>query len=69
MSVISGSRLRQALRGAERAGFEVSVCHAGHVWGHIVAPNGQRFAVWSTPKDSDIAARMIGRFVTRNKEA
>lgn len=62
-------QVERALRDAERAGFDISVRHAGHVWGHVVAPNRQRFAVWSTPKDSDVAARMIRRFMARNREA
>ncbi len=34
----------------------------------VVAPNGQRLRVWSTPKDADIAARLIRRFVQKNQE-
>jgi hypothetical protein len=42
--------------------------HQGHTWGHVVGRNGQRFRVWSTPKDADVAARMIRRFVLSNRE-
>jgi hypothetical protein len=44
------------------------VRHAGHTWGVVLAPNGQRLRVWSTPKDADIAARLIRRFVQKNQE-
>jgi lysophospholipid acyltransferase (LPLAT)-like uncharacterized protein len=57
-----------ALRFAEEEGCVVEVRHSGHTWGHVVAPNGQRSRVWSTPKDADVAARMIRRFALRNKE-
>lgn len=61
-------QVEQALQDAEKAGFVIDVRHAGHTWGHVVAPNGQRFSVWSTPKDADVAARMIRRFVVRNRK-
>lgn len=62
-------QVEDALRHAESEGFEVQVRHAGHTWGYVVAPSGQRLTVWSTPKDADVSARMIRRFVARNKEA
>jgi hypothetical protein len=34
----------------------------------VVAANGQRLRVWSTPKDADLAAKMVRRFAQRNKE-
>jgi len=58
-----------ALRSAEREGCTVEVRHSGHTWGLVVAPNGQRLRVWSTPKNADIAAKMIRRFSRNNKEA
>ena len=61
-------QVEQALRYAESEGCEVEVLHAGHTWGPVVAPNGQRLRVWSTPKDADIAARLIRRFVQKNQE-
>lgn len=61
-------QVEAALQHAESEGFEVQVRHSGHTWGHVVAPNEQRLRVWSTPKDADIAARIIRRFVQRNKE-
>lgn len=56
------------LRFAEQAGCSVEVLHAGHTWGQLVAPNGQRLRVWSTPKNVDVAARMIRRIALGNKE-
>lgn len=43
-------QVEQALRFAEGEGCEVEVRHAGHTWGHVVAPDGQRLRVWSTPR-------------------
>lgn len=57
-----------ALQHAEAEGCEVIVRHSGHTWGYVLAHNGQRLSVWSTPKNADIAARMIRRFVQRHKE-
>ena len=61
-------QVEAALRFAEEQGCFIEVRHAGHTWGHVVAVNGQRLRVWSTPKDADVAARMIRRFVLRNQE-
>ena len=61
-------QVETALRFAEQEGCLVEVRHSGHTWGHVVAPNGQRIRVWSTPKNADVAARMIRRFVLNNKE-
>ncbi len=61
-------QVESALRFAESEGCKVEVRHSGHTWGHVVAPNRQRFRVWSTPKDADVAARMIRRFALSNKE-
>lgn len=61
-------QVEAALRFAEAEGCQIDVLHSGHTWGHVVAPNGQRFRVWSTPKDADVAAKMIHRFALRNKE-
>jgi lysophospholipid acyltransferase (LPLAT)-like uncharacterized protein len=61
-------QVEAALRFAEEEGCVVEVRHSGHTWGHVVAPNGQRFRVWSTPKDADVAALMIRRFVLGNRE-
>jgi hypothetical protein len=57
-----------ALRFAENEGCHIKVVHSGHTWGVVVAPNAQRHRVWSTPKDADVAAKMIRRFVLKNKE-
>jgi hypothetical protein len=61
-------QVEAALRFAEQEGCSVEVLHAGHTWGQLVAPNGQRLRVWSTPKNADVAARMIRRFALGNKE-
>ncbi len=61
-------QVEAALRFAEEEGCQIDVLHSGHTWGQVVAPNGQRFRVWSTPKDADVAAKMIRRFALRNKE-
>ena len=58
--------VERALQYAESKGCFVEVRHAGHVWGHVVAPNGQRLAVFSTPKNQDTAAKIIRRFVDKN---
>lgn len=62
-------QVEAALRFAEAEGCTVEVSHSGHTWGLVVAPNGQRLRVWSTSKDPDVAARMIRRFATGNKES
>ena len=62
-------QLEAALRFAEEEGCRVEVLHSGHTWGVVVAPNGQRLRVWSTPKDADVAAKMTRGFVLRNQEA
>ena len=62
-------QVEAALRFAEEEGCRVEVLHSGHTWGAVVAPNGQCLRVWSTPKDADVAAKMIRRFVLRNQEA
>ena len=60
-------QVEAALRAAETEGCTVEVRHSGHTWGHLVTPNGQRLRIWSTPKDPDVAARIIRRFVRSNK--
>lgn len=59
-------QVEEALQFAESLGCQVEVRHAGHTWGHVVAPNSQRMRVWSTPKDADVAAKIIRRFVRNN---
>jgi hypothetical protein len=61
-------QVEEALQYAESEGCEVLERHSGHTWGYVVAPNGQRLRVWSTPKDADVAARIIRRFVRNNQE-
>ncbi|HXQ18704.1 MAG TPA: hypothetical protein VN781_03655 [Acidimicrobiales bacterium] len=62
------TQVEQALQDAERDGCVVEVRHAGHTWGHLVAPNGQRLRVWSTPKNADVAAKVIRRFARSNRK-
>lgn len=59
-------QVEEALKMAEDEGCVIEVRHSGHTWGNVVAPNGQRLRVWSTPKDADVAARIIRRFVRNN---
>ena len=61
-------QVEEALRAAEDERCTVEVRHSGHTWGHVVAPNGQRLRVWSTPKDPDAAARIIRRFARNNQK-
>ena len=61
-------QVEQALKFAEDEGCVVEVRHAGHTWGEVVAPNGQRLRVWSTPRNADVAAKVIRRFATSNQK-
>ncbi len=61
-------QVEEALKFAEHEGCLIEVRHAGHTWGEVVAPNGQRLRVWSTPRNADVAAKMIRRFASRNKK-
>ena len=61
-------QVEEALKFAEQQGCGIEVRHAGHTWGEVVAPNGQRLRVWSTPRNADVAAKMIRRFVMSNKK-
>lgn len=43
--------INKALEAAADAGFDVAEIKSGHVWGHVLAPNGQELTVWSTPRN------------------
>lgn len=57
--------IAKALREAKKAGFKVIELHAGHVWGTVVASNGQELMVWSTPRDPETMAKRIREFVRK----
>lgn len=57
--------INKALRSASDAGFEVIEVKHGHVWGRVVAPNGQQLKVWSTPRSPETMAKRIREFVRR----
>lgn len=58
-----------ALKVATSAGFEVVALHRGHVWGKVIARNGQELSVWSTPRNPEVMAKRIMEFVRRYGEA
>jgi hypothetical protein len=58
--------INKALRSADDAGFEVIEVKHGHVWGRVVAPNGQQLTVWSTPRSPETMAKRIREFVRRH---
>lgn len=55
----------KALQEAKGAGFEVVELQSGHVWGKVVAPNGQELKVWSTPRSPETMAKRIREFVRK----
>lgn len=68
--VASGGRhphkeIAKALEAAKRAGFDVVEVHRGHVWGRVVAPNGQGLTVWSTPRSPETMAKRVREFVRK----
>jgi hypothetical protein len=58
--------IRKALKAADDAGFDVIEVHKGHVWGKVVAPNGQDLKVWGTPRSPETMAKRIREFVRKN---
>lgn len=50
---------------AKGAGFEVVTLHSGHVWGKVVAPNGQELKVWSTQRSPETMAKRIREFMRK----
>jgi hypothetical protein len=59
--------VNKALHAAEDAGFEVIEVKRGHVWGRVVAKNGQALSVWSTPRSPETMAKRIREFVRRHR--
>jgi hypothetical protein len=57
--------INKALKGAKDAGFESVELHSGHVWGKVVAPNGQELIVYSTPRNPETMAKRIREFVRK----
>lgn len=57
--------IAKALREAKEAGFTVIERKSGHVWGKVVAPNGQELKVWSTPRNPETMAKRIREFVRK----
>jgi hypothetical protein len=58
--------VNKALSVAEDAGFVVVEVKKGHVWGRVVAPNGQELTVWGTPRSPETMARRVREFVRRH---
>ena len=67
----SKKEVRRALDDAYTAGFVVKETDGhGHSWGYVDCPEPEcngRLYVWSTPRDVDIHARQIRRFVLRHR--
>jgi hypothetical protein len=63
-----GQQVREALAEAAAAGFDVNdTSKHGHGWGYIgCLIGGQKFSVWSTPKNADDHARKIRSFMRRH---
>lgn len=61
--------IARALRFAKSAGFTVVALHRGHLWGRVIARNGQELSVWSTPRNPEVMAIRIREFVRRHAEA
>ena len=62
-------QVEAALRFAEEEGCRVEVLHSGPHLGRSGSAQWPAAPVWSTPRDADVAAKMIRRFVLRNQEA
>lgn len=60
--------INKALEAAADAGFKVLEVKHGHVWGRVVAPNGQELTVWSTPRSPETMAKRVREFVRRHNE-
>lgn len=59
--------VRKALESAEEAGFDVVEVQKGHVWGRVVARNGQELTVFGTPRSPETMAKRIREFVRRHR--
>lgn len=64
----SHKEVNKALKVAADVGFEVVEIKSGHVWGRVVALNGQELTVWSTPRSPETMAKRIREFVRRHRE-
>jgi hypothetical protein len=65
----SKKEVRRALNDAYAAGFTIKES-GGHSWGTIQCPHAdcrQRMSVWSTPRDQDVHAGQIRRFINRHQ--
>jgi hypothetical protein len=67
----SKKEVRHALDDAVMAGLTVKESDGrGHSWGTIQCPYADcmgRMSVWSTPKDQDVHAEQIRRFIRRHQ--
>jgi hypothetical protein len=67
----SKKEVRRALDDAYAAGLVIKETDGhGHSWGCIDCPQpdcGMRMYVWSTPREEDVHARQIRRFVARHR--
>ncbi len=59
--------INKALKSAVQYGFEVLPVRKGHTACTVVAPNGQRLSVWSTPRDPGTMAKRIREFIRRHR--
>jgi hypothetical protein len=62
-------QIRDALDEADAADFDVQdTSSRGHGWGYIMCPaDKQRMSVWSTPRDADVHAMQIRKFLIRHR--
>jgi hypothetical protein len=67
----SKKEVRRALNDAAMAGFLVTESGGrGHCWGTIHCGHAEclgRMSVWSTPRDQDVHAEQIRRFIRRHE--
>jgi hypothetical protein len=58
--------VERALREAEVAGWTVEVVHHGHTWGRVRCGDGcDPVTVFSTPRQAEVAAKIIRQAVRR----
>lgn len=63
----SKKQVRDALDAASAANFVICRTPAGHRWGYVECGKcGQRFQVWSTPRNCDTHAKQIQRFIKKH---
>lgn len=62
--------IADALDTAKEDGLTTTEIHKGHRWGTLTCPTcGEKFAIYSTPKDPDNHANQIRRWATRHQHA